>query len=302
LTVTERSADILCVHEQPGYVELGRHRVVRRQSRSGVAVLSTGGPSLIRFYSSLVALVLGLSATTVGIAKQISDTPTDDLLGPLSVAPRFHAPFSARATTIVLQRTQDGPLERTTTARYYRDSNGRVRIEYTPVVQSGQSSPIAVVVPNPYAPKERLFMIDEAAKTIELTDYEFFRRFFFGPRVFSIPTAPKRFTSFPTLDVGNGPGSLEDLGNRTIEGLAVTGKRLSDSVRVTERWESSTLGLVIQGHHTDGSVHIEYFLSNVQRTEPPARLFVLPPAYRYVAEWKLGFEGAEAELRRLKTQ
>ncbi len=257
---------------------------------------------MIRFYSSLVALVLGLSATTVGIAKQISDTPTDDLLGPLSVAPRFHAPFSARATTIVLQRTQDGPLERTTTARYYRDSNGRVRIEYTPVVQSGQSSPIAVVVPNPYAPKERLFMIDEAAKTIELTDYEFFRRLFFGPRAFSIPTAPKRFTSFPTLDVGNGPGSLEDLGNRTIEGLAVTGKRLSDSVQVTERWESSTLGLVILGHHTDDSVHIEYFLSNVQRTEPPARLFVLPPDYRYVAECKLGFEGAEAKLRRLKTQ
>jgi hypothetical protein len=250
---------------------------------------------------SLLVLALGLGATTAGSASQVADAPPDALLGPLSAAPRFHAPFSATATTVVQQRTDRGLIERSATARYYRDSNGRVRIEYTPVTQTGRGTTIAVVVPNPYAPKERLFMIDEAAKTIAQADYDWFRRFYFGPLTFALPTAPGRFTAFRPLDVHNGPGSLEELGTRTIEGLTVTGRRLSDSGQVTEQWESATLGLVIQAHHTGGSVDIEYFLSNIQRTEPPSRLFVLPPDYGYISERVFGVEPPEAELRRLKT-
>jgi hypothetical protein len=256
---------------------------------------------LTRVHPCLLALAVGFGATTVAIANQVSDASANDLLGPLSVAARFDAPFSATATTVILQRTPEGgTLERSTTARYYRDTNGRVRIEYTPVAQSERTTTVAVVVPNPYAQKERLFMIDEAEKTVEPTDYTFFRRYFVGPGVFALPTAPRRFTSFPTLDVHNGPGFREDLGTRMSGGLTVSGRRLSDSGRVTELWESSTLGLVVEGHHTAPSVHIEYFLSNVQRTEPPARLFVLPPNYNYLPGWTLGWEGPGAERRRLK--
>lgn len=250
-----------------------------------------------RLSGFLLALGLALAASAIGVAYQLPDIIPGTAAGPLTERPRFHAPFSAIATTIVRQQTEGGRVERTATARFYRDSNGRVRIEYTPLEPAGKSTPMAVVVPNPYAPKERLFIVDDAAKTIELTSHDIFRRMF-GPREFVVPTGPRRFTAFATLDVHVGPGSLEELGARTIEGLVVTGRRLSNAGKVDERWESEGLGLVLEGRHTADGIDIEYFLSNIQRAEPPSRLFVLPPEYRYLGDPPLTIEAPGAERRR----
>jgi hypothetical protein len=244
----------------------------------------------------LLALVLGLTAAT-GVASQLPDIIPGTAEGPLTERPRFHTAFSATATTIVRQRTEGGRVDRTATARFYRDSNGRVRIEYTPLEPAGKATPMAAVVPNPFAPKERLFIVDDAAKTIELTSHDIFRRMF-GPREFILPTGPRRFTAFATLDVHVGPGSLEELGARVMEGLTVTGRRLSNAGKVDERWESEALGLVLEGRHATDGIEIEYVLTNIQRAEPPSRLFVLPPEYRYLIDPPLIVEAPEAERRR----
>src|SRR5688572_10595204 len=101
---------------------------------------------------SVLTVALALTATTIGIARQLPDTIPGAAEGPLTERPRFHAPFSATATTIVHQRIEGKRLDRTATARFYRHSDGRVRIDYTPVGPAGNMKTVAVVVPNPYAP------------------------------------------------------------------------------------------------------------------------------------------------------
>jgi hypothetical protein len=44
-----------------------------------------------------------------------------------------------------------------------------------------------------------------------------------------------------------------------------------------ERWESAEFNLLIPSWHSDSRSTIEYRLSNIRRTEPPARLFEMPP-------------------------
>jgi hypothetical protein len=56
--------------------------------------------------------------------------PTAAVGGPLAGSPVFDAPFSADAVTTVRFTFGDGlRLEQSTTARYFRDREGRVRIE-----------------------------------------------------------------------------------------------------------------------------------------------------------------------------
>jgi hypothetical protein len=253
---------------------------------------------LVRLRWSLLVFALGLTATTIVVASQLPDTIPGAAEGPLTERPRFHAPFSATATTIVHQRIEGQRIDRTATARFYRHSDGRVRIDYTPVGPAGSMNTVAVVVPNPYAPKERLFLVDDEAKTVTLASYDWYRRFYFGPRGFSLPVGPTQVTTFSTLDVHSGPGSLEELGTRTMQGLTVTGRRLSDSGKLDERWESEELGLVIEGRHTSEGVDIEYFLSNIRRGDPPSTLFVLPADYRYRTDvgWGVAPPGAEHRL------
>jgi hypothetical protein len=86
-----------------------------------------------------------------------------------------------------------------------------------------------------------------------------------------------------------------------MAGLAVTGRRLSEAGQVDERWEDDALGLVIAGRHTREGYDVEYRLSNIQRGEPPARLFLLPPGYRYRTEGGVGAGVSPPEaLRRLQ--
>ncbi len=76
-------------------------------------------------FSACLLLSLALSAPSLLLAQHTM------IGGPLSgPMPFLNAPFSAEAVTTVRQKPRSGtPLEQSTTARYYRDSFGRVRIE-----------------------------------------------------------------------------------------------------------------------------------------------------------------------------
>ncbi len=75
-----------------------------------------------------LALCLAAAASIAGFAYQVRiEVIGGPLVGPL---PFLNAPFSAEAITTVNHELPNGTrLERTATARYYRDSRGRVRVE-----------------------------------------------------------------------------------------------------------------------------------------------------------------------------
>ena len=83
----------------------------------------------------------------------------------------------------------------------------------------------------------------------------------------------------------------EPLGSQRIAGVETTGRRITligpagyhgisqPFEMIDERWESAELNLLIQSWHSDSRSTIGYRLSNIRRTEPPARLFEMPPDY-----------------------
>src|SRR4051812_23787503 len=82
--------------------------------------------ALIHRVATLLAIVAALSART--IAQQ--HEPSEPAGGPFSPTTVLDAPFSAEAITKVRETLSDGIVrERIVTARYYRDSRGRVRAE-----------------------------------------------------------------------------------------------------------------------------------------------------------------------------
>jgi hypothetical protein len=84
---------------------------------------------------AILALTFALCATAVSIGR--AQEPAGTNLGPLSSDPRFFLPFSATAVTTVVQRTPGGGrFSRKVTGVYYRDSSGRVRVEYAPAAEN----------------------------------------------------------------------------------------------------------------------------------------------------------------------
>jgi hypothetical protein len=119
-----------------------------------------------------------------------------------------------------------------------------------------------------------------------------------GNRWFDVPVGGTRFLTFHRAGdlLSADPGAFGDLrdeplGTRHIAGVEATGRRITIVVppgyrwydkwteMVDERWESAELQLLIQSRHSDLRGTIEYRLSNIRRTEPPAHLFELPPDY-----------------------
>jgi hypothetical protein len=60
-----------------------------------------------------------------------------------------------------------------------------------------------------------------------------------------------------------------------------------------ERWESQELRMLVYSRNSDPRTGvIEYRLSNINRSEPPADLFTIPPGYTVVATLEPGARGA----------
>ena len=239
-------------------------------------------------------------------------SPSDVLNGEVVT----EAPFSAEATTTVTQVLGDGTrIEQTTNARFFRDRAGRVRREQTIIglgsVNGSGNAETIVVDPDPG--DGTAYTLDPVARTARRV-----------PRVtFSTVTATGGFriasgagTFFlngsPAVAVaGRGPGTVavgttaESLGTRQFDGVKAVGRKMTTTIptgqigndrpiEITdERWESAELKMLVYSRNSDPRTGVvEYRLTNINRSEPPADLFAIPPGYTLVEPAEPGARGA----------
>jgi len=230
------------------------------------------------------------------------------------------APYSGEGTTTTTQTLSDGTrIERTTTAKVYRDSVGRERREQT-IVGLGALSPSSeseafVTIVDPVAgvtytldPKTRTarqvrMQIAPAPGGNTRTRVMILRSDRVvvggaGPASASASPPPPPPPPPPPLSAGVGdvrPAnvSMRALGTRQIGGFTATGTMTTNTIATgqigndrpieitDEQWTSPDLKvLLISQHHDPRTGDVEYRLTNIVRAEPAPELFVVPPDYR----------------------
>jgi hypothetical protein len=229
----------------------------RRFSRIGV------------FVSMFVAVAAGARAQNAGSPSFLG--------GQTAGAPAVTgAPYSGDGTTTVKAILYDGTrIERHVTARFYRDSAGRIRREQTL---------LGLEELNPASDSEKVVMIVDPVAGVFYA---------LNPGSHQAQRMP---TSAPAL-AGQPPASPkeESLGTRQIEGITAIGHKTVTTIPAgqvgndrpieisDERWESPDLKVVLfSRHHDPRTGDIEYRLTNINRAEPPRELFTVPPTYTIV--------------------
>lgn len=244
---------------------------------------------LKRFVFVSAVIVLG------GLPSPASAQTPDFLRNEVVAAPTVKgAPFSGEGVVSLKLTLFDGTkIERTVPAKYYRDSQGRVRREQTitglaPLMLSGDLERVVTIV-DPVAgyvytmignkrevqriklPMLKLELIIENAKNLHL-------------KVKPQALLPPGFAM-----------KTEALGTRDIDGLAATGKKTTTTIPVgfmgndrpievtDEQWEAVDLKVLLWSKHQDPRTgDVEYRLSKITRAEPAADLFTVPHGYRIV--------------------
>jgi hypothetical protein len=243
-----------------------------------------------------------LSANGFGQDRAVSTA----IGGPLAGSPIVDAPFSADAVTTLRLTLGDGSrLEQITTARYFRDGEGRVRIELEiPGPQSRSTTTerhIRTIVDE--RPGDGVVnTLDPITRTARFEPRDLFGLGAGGNgRWFTVPIGGVRFlviSRLPELlnhadSYGTGEGFRDEpLGSQQISGLEVVGRQLSIEMSsltvgnksvtkiVDEQWESPALGIVLKARHFDSRFGtIEYRVINVRRAEPASDLFIVPSDY-----------------------
>jgi hypothetical protein len=203
-------------------------------------------------------------------------------------APVVNAPFSAEATTVWQPPASSGKASMRATARYFRDSAGRVRVEQS-VVGHGARAQHIILAPD--ANSRTAYVLDAAARTVSTPVPRGLTQMMVGDGGFNqfvLLKSMRRFLVFfvtpDTVESVNGP-SEESLGQSSIAGIPVTGTRFvtrvpgADNGRA-ERWVSPELKLVVYSRSEDARYGIlEYQLTNITRSDPPAALFDVPQEY-----------------------
>jgi hypothetical protein len=243
---------------------------------------SPGDPERLREIERLTVLTGRANAFT-----------SDVLAGPVVT----DAPFSADATTTVTQVLGDGTrIEQTTNARFFRDRAGRVRREQTILglgaLNAGGNMQTITVDPDPG--DGTAYTLDPLTRTARRV-----------PRI-SMPLGGNMVfrTMSNTVLIearGGGPSigraaaataSEEMLGARQFEGVRALGRKTTRviptgqigndrPIEVTdERWESPELRMLIYSRNSDPRTGVvEYRLTNINRSEPAADLFMIPHDY-----------------------
>jgi hypothetical protein len=225
-------------------------------------------------------------------------------------------PYQAQAVTEVKQTLADGShIVQTSTATIARDSEGRtVRIQKLKAIGPWKGTSDSSQAQTPTLTS----IFDPVAKThIDYTSDSKIANVITMP-----PPPPGAVTSgmesgFAIATGGPaGPGSnvmfsvqrhdvapdalnnrTEQLGNKTIEGIQVTGTRSTDTIPagtigndkdivVThETWYSPELKTVVQSTQSDPRFgQTTYSLTNIERSEPDATLFQVPAGYKIEKE------------------
>lgn len=194
------------------------------------------------------------------------------------------APYSALGTSETVSTLPDGNrVVHQSTVRLWRDSDGRTRAEYSLGSVGG---------PTPLELNTRLTVIDDPGQR---------ERYFLQPdgQVVVVPIAPCRPAAEPDLNVGPPrPAGLPlqvsrpvKLGERRVSGETVTGSRIEATIPAgalgnrqpvrmsAEQWYGRDLQVVVEATYRDPRTgDTTYRLREIQRQEPDAALFRLPPA------------------------
>jgi hypothetical protein len=203
-------------------------------------------------------------------------------------------PFSAVAVTQMTHTLADGnKITRTIQSNVYRDSQGRVRREVTlppmgPFANAGQSKSL-VVIHDPVAGAN--FVIHSDTKTVEQLPT---RKHGAGNEPGNGPNAAnkQKFEARMEQAIAEGTLKKEDLGTQTIAGVLAQGTRITRTIPagqignekpltiVSEHWYSNDLQMMVMSKRSDPrfgeTVHT---VTGIQRTEPAAALFAVPPDY-----------------------
>jgi hypothetical protein len=234
-------------------------------------------------------------------ARAQTDFLTGDQAG---ASPVTGAPYAGDGMTTVKLRLFDGTrIERSVTARFYRDSAGRIRREQTimgmEALNTTSDSEKVVIIVDHVAGV--LYSLSPGALAYRLPIDQLTRA---GqpPPPPPPPTRPGGGVPVPGAS-GNwlytqpAPprGVEEPLGTRQIEGLTAIGSRTRTiipagqigndrPIEITdEKWESVDLKvLLISLHHDPRTGDIEYRLRNITRGEPSPDKFTVPAGYTFI--------------------
>jgi hypothetical protein len=260
-----------------------------------------------------IYLTVALAAATSVISFAQHDR-TEIVGGPLEgPMPFIGAPFSAEAITTAHHTLPNGTrLDQTTTARYFRDRAGRVRVE---MLMEGVPAPKTVserhlrltVCPMadvyPGVPEPRCFTLDPTTYTVR--NFAPLRPLSSGGGlILGMPVGGVRFVTFPRArewirrdpeGARGGTIKQESLGTRRVGGVEAKGQRIALTVPagtvdndapfdlIDEEWESPELGLLLFGRYTDTRTgNIEYRLTNIRREDPSPDLFEIPADYTLI--------------------
>lgn len=233
-------------------------------------------------------------------------------------APVQGAPYSATSTNENIQTLADGTrIVQSSSGSIARDSQGRTRQD-TPLPTIGNLSagdaPHLVFIQDPVA---------QTAYTLNLTDKTAQKmpsppaRMDMGtpgPGIaggkvimqsmsgsvagaMSLPEPPSQGIMVQRTFTAADPGkaTTEDLGTQTMEGVLVTGVRMTRTIPtgeigndkpiniVTEVWTSPDLKTIVYSKRSDPRMGEQTFqLTNLVRSEPDAALFTVPPDFKIV--------------------
>jgi hypothetical protein len=196
------------------------------------------------------------------------------------------APFSAVAVTTMSHSLADGTkISNTNKVTLYRDSQGRFRKEggMPQVDEAPADLPRSfVVISDPVGSKNYLLNPDK--KIAHVTQFR--ER---GPK----GGAPAADAAKGERGWGDNPNATKtSLGTQSINGISAEGTRYTrvipagqigndKPITITrEVWYSPDLQMVVQSKHSDPRFgDTTYSLTNIQRTEPAANLFIVPSDY-----------------------
>jgi len=221
---------------------------------------------------------------------------------PGSRTPVTGAPYSGVQNTVVQQTLANGnQITRQETAKVYRDSQGRVRIEQTTTRGGSTQARTFITITDPVAITS--YQLNPETKTFVKMP----ARVFAGP---SSAQAQGNSAFPPGRGRGQGQGQTaiagrpqrgpqiteEDLGGQTIEGVGATGRRTTQSIPageignqqaiqvVRETWISTALHVPVLIKTSDprfGTTTMQ--LTNVAMAEPDPALFQPPADYTSAA-------------------
>jgi hypothetical protein len=197
-------------------------------------------------------------------------------------APVLGEPYSGIQTTTILN---GGKLLMRLTTRFFRDSHGRTRVEeMLPTDASTETSPIitSVTINDPVSGQE--YTLQPQGKTAVVSPLPSSLAAGMQP-----PVTPPIPTGVPPWGL---PGVQEakptPLGQKFIDGIAVVGTRVEDTITFPDRepetiiidqWFSPELGVALQRTHQASGVDSTQRLEHIVRAEPDPALFVVPREY-----------------------